>query len=139
MILPELLLDITTHYNAFLRSTASQLNLTNSQIFHIVSIPHNGISMSILAHKLGLDTSTLTRNIQKLENLGLAGRMPDSYDRRVQRAILTKRGMNMAEKIEELLLQTNNLILSQIDLDSQENMCDLLEKLVWAMDCLREK
>ena len=139
MIFSELLLDITTHYNAFLRSTASQLNLTASQVFHIVSIPHNGISMSILAHKLGLDTSTLTRNIQKLENLGLVERVPDSYDRRVQRAILTERGINITEKIEELLLQTNNLILDQIDLDSQENMCDLLEKLVWAMDCLREK
>ena len=139
MILSELLLDITTHYNAFLRSTASQLNLTTSQIFHIVSIPHNGVSMSILAHKLGLDTSTLTRNIQKLEKLGLVERMPDSYDRRVQRAILTEHGINIAEKIEMLLLQTNKLILGQIDLDSQENMCDLLEKLVWSMDCLREK
>ena len=139
MILPELLLDLTTHYNALLRSTASQLNLTISQVFHVVSIPHNGISMSILAHKLGLDTSTLTRNIQKLEKLGLVERIPDSYDRRVQRAILTEQGINIAEKIEGLLLQTNNLILGQIDLDSQENMCDLLEKLVWAMDCLREK
>ena len=67
MTLQELLCDITTHYNAFVRSAASQLNLTASQAFHLISIPHDGIPMSKLAHKLGLDPSTLTRNIKKLE------------------------------------------------------------------------
>ena len=27
----------------------------------------------------------------------------------------------------------------QIDLDAQENMFEFLEKLVWSMDCVREK
>ena len=139
MTLPELLLDITTHYNALLRSAASQLNLTASQAFHLISIPHNGIPMSKLANKLGLDASTLTRNIQKLQNLGLVDRAPDSYDGRVQKAILTKQGINITEEIEELLLHMNNLIMDQIELGSQENIFEGLEKLVWSMDCLREK
>ena len=45
----------------------------------------------------------------------------------------------MVEKIEELLLHTNNLIMEQIDLEGQENVYDVLEKLVWAIDCVREK
>ena len=85
MNLPELLVDLTTHYNALIRSAASQLHLTASQAFHLISIPHDGIPMFKLAHKLGLDASTLTRNIQKLENLGLVKRKHDSYDKRVQR------------------------------------------------------
>ena len=95
--------------------------------------------MSKLAHKLGLDASTLTRNIQKLETLGLVERKHGSYDKRVQRALLTKGGVELTAGIEDILLQMNNLIIEQIDLDSQENMCDLLEKLVWSMDCAREK
>ena len=43
------------------------------------------------------------------------------------------------DEIEEFLLQMSNSIMEQIDLDSQENMCFLLEKLVWSMDCIREK
>ena len=139
MIFPELLFDLTTHYNAIIRSTASQLNLTTSQAFHIISIPHGGIPMSKLAHKLGLDTSTLTRNIQKLQNLGLVERVHGSYDRRVYNALLTKEGADTVAEIEELLLKMNNSILEQIDLDSQQDMYDLLEKLVWSMDCIREK
>ena len=139
MNLPELLVDLTTHYNALIRSAASQLHLTVSQALHLISIPYDGIPMSKLAHKLGLDASTLTRNIQKLENLGLVKRNHDSYDKRVQKAILTKQGIEIIEEIEEILLQMNNSVIEQIDLDTQENMCELLEKLVWSMDCVREK
>ena len=139
MNLPELLVALTTHYNALIRSAASQLHLTASQVFHLISIPHDGIPMSKLAHKLGLDASTLTRNIQKLENLGLVKRNHDSYDKRVQRAVLTKQGLKIIDEIEEILLQINNSIIEQIDLDTQENMCELLEKLVWSMDCAREE
>ena len=139
MNLPELLVGLTTHYNALIRSAASQLHLTASQAFHLISIPHDGIPMSKLAHKLGLDASTLTRNIQKLENLGLVKRNHDSYDKRVQKAVLTKQGIEIIKEIEEILLRMNNSIIEQIDLDTQENMCELLEKLVWSMDCVREE
>ena len=139
MTLQELLCDITIHYNAFVRSAASQLNLTASQAFHLISIPHDGIPMSKLAHKLGLDASTLTRNIQKLESLGLVERQHSHYDRRIQRAFLTTEGVKLTDKMEDLLLKMNSLIVGQIDLDTQESVCDLLEKRVWSMDCAREK
>ena len=139
MNIPELLADLVTHYNALIRAAAAQLDLTASQAFHLLSIPHDGIPMSRLAHKLGLDASTLTRNIQKLENLGLIRREHSSYDKRVQKAVLTTLGIQMTDQIEEILQQTTNSILEQIDLDSQQNMCELLEKLVWSMDCIREE
>ena len=139
MNLPELLVGLTTHYNALIRSAASQLHITTSQTFHLISIPQDGIPMSKLAHRLGLDASTLTRNIQKLEKLRLVDRVHDFYDKRVQKVILTKQGLDITEEIEDILHQMNNSIIEQIDLDTQENMCELLEKLVWSMDCIREK
>ena len=139
MTIHELLSDLTKHYNALIRSAALQLNLTTSQAFHLISIPQDGVSMSQLAHKLGLDASTLTRNIQKLEKMGLIERMPGSYDKRVQNAVLTERGSEAVDQIEEILLQMNHMIIEQIDLEGQENISEVLEKLVWAMDCVREK
>ena len=135
----EILTDLTTHYNALIRNAASQLNLTASQAFHLLSIPHDGIPMSQLAHKLGLDTSTLTRNIQKLEKMKLIKRCQDPYDKRVQKTVLTEKGEEMIELLEESLQEMNNTFMEQIDLDSQENITDILEKIVWAMDCIREK
>ena len=138
MNIPELLSDLTVHYNALIRQTASQLGITASQAFHLISIPHDGVSMTSLSRKLGLDTSTLTRNIQKLEKLGLVERFSGSYDKRVQNTTLTQLGIKMVEEIEEMMLQTNHLIMEQIDLEGQENLSDVLTKLVWAIDCVRE-
>ena len=139
MNIPELLTDLTIHYNALIRNAASQLNLTVSQAFHLLSIPHDGIPISQLAHKLGLDASTLTRNIQKLEKMELIKRSQESYDKRVQKAVLTEKGEEMIELLDESLQEMNNTFMEQIDLDSQENITDILEKIVWAMDCIREK
>ena len=139
MNIPELLTDLTTHYNALIRYYASRLSLTASQAFHLLAVPTDGISMSSLAHKLGLDNSTLTRNIQKLETLELVLRKQDNFDKRVFRVHLTKKGRVIVEQFENLLLDLNCSMLKHIDLDDQENIPEMLEKLVWAMDCIREK
>ena len=69
----------------------------------------------------------------------LIKRNHDSYDKRVQKAVLTEKGDEMVELLEESLQDMNHAFMEQIDLDSQENITDILEKIVWAMDCIREK
>ncbi len=139
MNIPELLTNLTTHYNAIFRQYSSRLSLTAPQAFHLLSIPVDGISMSGLANKLGLDTSTLTRNIQKLEKLDLVRRKQDRNDKRILVVYLTDKGRGRVKKIEESLLNLNFSMMKYIDLDDQENIPEMLEKLVWAMDCIREE
>ena len=139
MNIPELLTNLTTHYNAIFRQYSSRLSLTAPQAFHLLSVPVDGISMSGLANKLGLDTSTLTRNIQKLEKLDLVRRKQDRNDKRILVVYLTDKGRGRVEKIEESLLDLNFSMMKYIDLDDQENIPEMLEKLVWAMDCIREE
>ena len=139
MNIPELLTNLTTHYNAIFRQYSSRLSLTAPQAFHLLSIPVDGISMSGLANKLGLDTSTLTRNIQKLEKLDLVRRKQDRNDKRILVVYLADKGRGKVEKIEESLLDLNFSMMKYIDLDDQENIPEMLEKLVWAMDCIREE
>ena len=139
MNIPELLTNLTTHYNAIFRQCSSRLSLTAPQAFHLLSIPVDGISMSGLANKLGLDTSTLTRNIQKLEKLYLVRRKQDRNDKRILVVYLADKGRGKVEKIEESLLDLNFSMMKYIDLDDQENIPEVLEKLVWAMDCIREE
>jgi len=139
MNIPELLTNLTRHYNAIFRQYSSRLSLTAPQAFHLLSVPVDGISMSGLANKLGLDTSTLTRNIQKLEKLDLVRRKQDRNDKRILMVYLTDKGWGLVEKIEESLLNFNFSMMKYIDLDDQENIPEILEKLVWAMDCIREE
>ena len=139
MNVTEYLTDLASHINAIIRSTASIFNLTASQAFHLLSIPYDGIPMSVLAYKLGLDTSTLTRNIQKLEKLNLVERQSDTYDRRIHRVCLTIKGSELVKLFENHLEKENGAIIELIDLDTQENLITVLEKLCWAINCSREK
>ena len=135
----ELLIDLASGTNAIIRYRASKFNLTTSQALHLLSIPFDGIPMSGLAYKLGLDNSTLTRNIQKLEKLDLVIRKSDTYDRRIQRVVLTAHGIDLIESFEEYLIDQNQVVLDMIDLDAQEHLLIGLEKLAWAFDCSRGK
>ena len=71
MNVTEFVIDLVTQYNAIIRFSASHFNLTFSQALLILSIPFDGISMTKLAKKLGLDNSTLTRNVQGLKQLNI--------------------------------------------------------------------
>ena len=139
MNITELLTDLASGTNAIIRSTASSFNLTASQAFHLLLIPFDGISMSALALRLGLDNSTLTRNIQKLEKMELVKRQLDNYDKRIHRVVLTKEGTALLVRIEERLEDKNATLLDKIDLDTQEHLLSVLEKLSWALECTREK
>ena len=139
MNITELLTDLACGTNGIIRSTASRFNLTASQAFHLLSIPFDGIPMSGLALRLGLDNSTLTRNIQKLEKMKLVKRKSDNYDKRIHRVVLAQKGSTLLGLIEEQLEKQNGNILEKIDLDAQEHLLSVLEKLSWALECTREK
>ena len=139
MNITELLTDLASGTNGIIRSTASRFNLTASQAFHLLSIPYDGIPMSGLALRLGLDNSTLTRNIKKLEKMELVKRRSDNYDKRIHRVVLTQKGSTLLGLIEEQLEEQNANILEKIDLDAQEHLLSVLEKLSWALECAREK
>ena len=139
MILTELLTDLAAGINALIRSAASQLQLTAPQAFHLLSIPIDGIPMSQLAHKFGLDPSTLTRNIQKLEKMDLVERKAGNYDKRLQIVLLTRDGARLLQSLEEILTEQNHYLLEQLNLEDQQNILDDLEKLTWSIECIREK
>ena len=66
-------------------------------------------------------------------------RQPDNYDKRIQRVVLTNDGISILKHLEEHLEQHNSYILEQIDLDTQEHIFSVLERLSWALDCTRDK
>ena len=75
------------------RSDISIKDLTYSQILAIISIPDDGIEMSELARTLGLDNSTVTRLIVRLENKSWVDRKRSKRDNRAIKVFLTDNGI----------------------------------------------
>ena len=139
MGIQELLSDLNIHYCAIIRNVATSINLTLSQALHLLSIPHGGISMSDLANKIGLDPSTLTRNIQSLETAGYVVRNRNVSDKRIFLVYLSKQGADSQNIIEQELESQVQKILINLDIEKQETLMCGLEEFVWKIDCMRQK
>jgi DNA-binding MarR family transcriptional regulator len=53
-----------------------------------------------LADRVGRDYTTVSRQVSKLEELGLAERRETATDRRVREAVITERGKAMTDKVD---------------------------------------
>lgn len=91
-----------------------------------------------LAERAGRDHTTVSRQVAKLEGLGLVERRASTTDRRVNEIVLTSKGRRMAEM---LLAAQEKLVAPIIDNWSEKDLADLtrlMRKLVTDMLALRD-
>ena len=74
--------------------------LSYSQALAIVVIPDGGIEMSELAWVLGLENSTVTRLISRLESNGFVNREKSKADKRAIIVFLKNKGLAVQKNIE---------------------------------------
>ena len=79
---------MTQHYEACFRGTG----LRATQFTLLASLAQTGpLPISLLASRLGLERTSLTRNLRPLERKGFVETLADD-DRRIRRIKITKRG-----------------------------------------------
>ena len=107
--------------------------LSYSQILAILVIPDDGIEMSELAWVMGLENSTVTRLIARLETNGFVKRQKSSVDKRSINVYLKNKGLTIQKNIEK----KSDIIGQEIFLnDTQSQKETILENLSlfqWAL------
>ena len=107
--------------------------LSYSQILAILVIPDDGIEMSELAWVIGLENSTVTRLIARLENNGFVKREKSRVDKRSIIVYLKNKGLTIQKNIEK----KSDIIGQEIFLnDTQSQKEIILENLSlfqWAL------
>ena len=107
--------------------------LSYSQILAILIIPDDGIEMSELALVMGLDNSTVTRLVARLEINGFVKRKKSKIDKRAIIVYLEKKGLTIQKNIEK----KSDIIGQEIFLnDTQSQKETILENLSlfqWAL------
>ena len=78
----ELLTAFLIDLQRIFRTEIVPKNLSYSQVLAIIIIPDDGIEMSELARELGLENSTVTRLIARLERNNYVTRKKSEADRR---------------------------------------------------------
>ena len=125
----EEILQLNTNFIFLVRKIAKKNSLTLPQALILLNVSISGSSMSTLANLLGLDPSTVTRNIEKLEVRNLLYREKSTSDTRKVYVYMSGRGKEISKKIEEdLEFQLVDAIGSKIDIT------ETIQKINWSLE-----
>lgn len=90
----------------------------------------DGLKVLELSRRAGLEPSTMTGLLDRMERDGLLSRTPDPDDRRAQRICLTPEGLAAREPIMKAVDETLAKLLAGIDEQELENLKRLLRKIL---------
>ena len=133
MILSDHFISLNVKLTAISRIIANQNNLSFSQYCIIMKIDSSGIPMSELAKNLGLDKSTLTRNINVLIDRNLVVKSQSTDDLRIYNIFLSKQGESIKSILYANLDNFTIELLHSLDNNIQDEI-HLLDKLIQKLD-----
>ena len=107
--------------------------LSYSQILAILVIPNDGIEMSELAWVMGLDNSTVTRLIARLEINGFIKREKSEVDKRSIIVYLKNKGLTIQKNIEKKSDAIGQEIFLNDTQSQKETILENLSLFQWAL------
>jgi len=107
--------------------------LSYSQILAILIIPDAGIDMSELASVMGLENSTVTRLIARLETNGFVKREKSSADKRSIIVYLKNKGFKIQKNIEKKSDSIGQKIFLNDTQSQKETILENLSLFQWAL------
>jgi DNA-binding MarR family transcriptional regulator len=108
-----------------LKEETVRCGITVSQCQTLIEIGRrNNVSIVELASRLSFDTSSLSRIINAMVNIGLVSRIQDPTDRRYVSVSLTESGQSLFEKIEDRYNSYYSKVFEFIPEDKREHIID---------------
>tara|TARA_B100002051_G_C16549538_1_gene541854 strand:+ start:200 stop:625 length:426 start_codon:yes stop_codon:yes gene_type:complete len=128
-ILSSFLIDLQSVF----RKKIKIKNASFQQIMALSTIPSKGIEMTPLAKKIGIDNSTATRLIKRLEDSGWVNRVVSPHDKRVIKVRLTNAGSNMQIEIEKQCDKIGEMIEKSVNRIDRQTVHDSIQSLHWVL------
>tara|TARA_B100001750_G_C15413027_1_gene548773 strand:+ start:443 stop:844 length:402 start_codon:yes stop_codon:yes gene_type:complete len=125
----EEILHLNTNFTSIVRFASKKHAITLPQALILFYISQQGTSMSELAQYLGLDPSTITRNIEKLEKRNILYRERSTKDTRMIYVYKSAEGLKISNNIEQEA--ENILIQSAKDGVGVQNV---IQKMNWNLE-----
>lgn len=101
---------ISRHYNG----RASEFGGTMSIGYALLNIDREGTPSTSLGPKMGMEATSLSRTLKKMEEEGLIRREKDQVDKRKVHLFLTDLGEQMREQSRRTVIDFNNAIREMV-------------------------
>jgi len=129
----ELLNSLLINLQSFIKKNINIDDVSFQRVIALSIIPTDGIEMSALANRLGIDNSTATRLIIGMEKIGWVDRQSSRLDKRVVQVYLTSKGCESQIDLEKQL----DLIGKEVELNlnplEKQKMIDHISHLSWVL------
>jgi DNA-binding MarR family transcriptional regulator len=89
----------------------------------------DGLSQVEISEKTCVDRTTVSGLVDRLQKLGLVGRVRHPSDRRVWLVYLTAAGRTLETKLVPIALQVRERLTSNLQQSEYRQLCELLKKL----------
>ena len=133
MQLGELLSSLLVNLQALIKREVNLGGASFPKIIALSIIPPDGLEMSTLAKKMGIDNSTATRLVIGMEIAGWVNRQSHSHDKRITQVLLTKRGYSLQSDLEEQFALIGKVVEESLNPLDKVNITDSLSSLNWAL------
>ena len=131
----EYLHSFILHMNVVIRRVSANNKLSLSQYFALSNIPTSGISMTELSKIVGIDKSTLTRNINILLQSDLVQKRKSDFDKRGYTVFLSSNGDDLINKLHDEIEIIINQFIETVSSDSKQDFINMLETINWKASC----
>jgi len=100
----------------------------------LVGIERRGpIGVVELADRVGRDYTTVSRQVAKLESLGLVKRQGSAADRRVREAVVTPKGKSMTDRVDAARERIGRAIFEKWDAHDFDELVRLVRRFADAL------
>jgi DNA-binding MarR family transcriptional regulator len=101
---------LTKMYNRM----AAAHNTSQTVAYILVNIEREGIPATQIAARLGMEPTSLSRVLKKMEDQNLIYKRVDEQDKRVMKIFLTNEGVDKRKFVKEILIDFNTKIIEKI-------------------------
>ncbi|MGB1076582.1 MAG: MarR family winged helix-turn-helix transcriptional regulator [Flavobacteriales bacterium] len=91
----------------FYSSEAESRGIPFSYVFVLLQIDRDGTPSTKLGPRMGMESTSLSRTLKGMENMGLIERRPSEVDRRSVRVFLTSDGVDARRQARDLVVDVN--------------------------------
>ena len=133
MQLGELLSSILVNLQALIKREVNLGRVSLPRVIALSIIPPDGLEMSALAKRMGIDNSTATRLVIGMEVAGWVKRELNLYDKRVTQVFLTKKGYSLQSDLDEQFALIGKVVEESLNPSDKVNISDSLSSFNWAL------
>ena len=133
MQLGELLSSLLVNLQALIKREVNLGRASFPKIIALSIIPPDGLEMSALAKRMGIDNSTATRLVIGMEVAGWVNRESNLYDKRVTQVFLTRDGYSLQSDLEEQFALIGKVVEESLNPSDKVNISDNLSSLNWVL------